>query len=123
VEGPTLEDCFARAAAGVFASFVPPPPPSAARTEVELEVEAADGEELLVAWLEELLFRSETSRLLFDSFEVESLDGDRLRGRASGRTQAVGEELAGPGIKGVTRHGLRLEEHQGGWRARVYLDV
>jgi SHS2 domain-containing protein len=90
---------------------------------VELEVEAADREELLVAWLEELLFRSETSRLLFDSFDVDPLDDVRLRARASGRTQAIGEELAGPGIKGVTRHGLRLEQHRGSWRAQLYLDV
>lgn len=122
MDAESLEAGFARAAAGTFASFVPgSTDPDGAR--VEVEVEAIDREELLVAWLEELLYRSATEDLLFHAFEVDSVSENSVRGRATGRSRVPDEELAGPEVKGVTRHGLRLEEHGGRWHLRVYLDV
>lgn len=90
---------------------------------MEVDLAADDLEELLVTWLEELLYQSETRSLLLDCFEVDAIGSDGLRGRAVGRPQAPDEELLGPGIKGVTRHGLRLEETAAGWGTTLYLDV
>ena len=122
MDADSLEAGFARAAAATFASFVPGGT-HANGSSVEVEVEAMDREELLVAWLEELLYRSATEDLLFHSFEVDSVSEKSVKGRATGRRRAPDEELAGPEVKGVTRHGLRLEERDGSWHLRVYLDV
>ena len=124
VEASSAEECFARAAAAMFASFVPPEPPPGAQTiSVPVRVQAEGAAELMVAWLEELLYLSEVRGYLLTSFEVEEADGRQLRGRAEGWQARTSEESLGPAIKGITRHGLLVEATKDGWRARVYLDV
>ena len=120
--GPTLEACFARIGAGLFSIFAPPPRSGVPETTAHASLTADGREELLVAWLEELLYRSEVDGLLFSTFEVELRDlvlGARMRGR----TLLPREELIGPSIKGVTRHDLAVELGGEGWRARVVLDI
>src|SRR5262249_59978093 len=82
IEAPCLGACLARAAAGLFAMmFVPPDgiDPKLERT-VEVELDADSPEELMVSWLQELLYRSEVEDLFFLRFDVET-DGLRLNGR------------------------------------------
>lgn len=123
VEAPTLEACFARVAAGLFASFAPEElHDSEGDRTVEFNLEARGLEELLVAWLEELLYEAEGQGLFFHTFEVDSVEGTRLKARAIGRPPGP-EDLIGPPIKGVTRHDLSIRQEDGGWRARVILDV
>jgi protein archease len=124
VEAPSLDACLARAAAGLFAMmFVPPDrlDPSSQRT-VEVVLEAASPEELMVSWLQELLYRSEVEDVFFLRFEVET-DGRRLNGLAAGVPITQDLEPAGPGVKGVTRHGLQVDRSGEGWQARVIFDV
>jgi SHS2 domain-containing protein len=121
VEGSTLERCFARAAAGMFACFIE----GGGRAGVSIDVELrADGlEELLVAWLEELLFRSEVSHLVLLTFEVLEVGPRSLRAHVRGRPLRPEEVQTGPPIKGVTRHGLAMERTGGRWQTRVIFDV
>jgi SHS2 domain-containing protein len=88
----------------------------------QVSVEADGLEELLVAWLEELLFRAESEGLAFLAFSVEELDEHRLSGVAKG-VSSEGVELVGPPIKAVTYHDLEVTETESGWRARVIFDV
>ena len=124
VEAPSLDMCLARAAAGLFAMmFVPPDrlERSSLQT-VEVGLKAANRDELMVSWLQELLYRSEVEDVFFLCFEVET-DGKRLNGRAAGVPITPELEPAGPGVKAVTRHGLRVDRSSQGWRARVIFDV
>jgi len=89
---------------------------------VEVALDADCPEELMVSWLQELLYRSEVEDLFFLRFDVET-DGLRLNGRADGVPITPDLEPAGPGVKAVTRHGLRVERAGEGWRARVIFDV
>ena len=68
--GPTLAETFAGAAEGMYALMVEPGDvrPSEPR---EIRLSAPDRERLLVAWLLELLFLTESQQLLFRRFEVE----------------------------------------------------
>jgi SHS2 domain-containing protein len=120
--GPTLEACFARMGAGLFAVFAPPPVAGAESTRLSITLSAPSPEELLVGWLEELLYRSDVDGLVFSGFETE-LNGDELSARVSGRPLLPGEELRGPSVKAVTRHDLRLEPGGEGWLAQVVLDL
>lgn len=124
VEAPSLDTCLARAAAGLFAiMFVPPDRlDRSSQWTVEVELEAASPEELMVSWLQELLYQSEVEDLFFLRFEVET-DGRRLNGRATGVPITPELEPAGPGVKAVTRHGLRVDRSHEGWQARVIFDV
>lgn len=119
VEAPSLEECFARAAAALFSSFAEDAPAAGPdERALELTLSASNLEELLVLWLEELLYRTEAERLVFRAFKVDAIEGLRLRGWAAG--------VPGPGeppIKGVTRHDLWVRKEGDIWRAHVILDV
>ena len=120
-EGASLAECLARAAAGVFGLMFRVEAGLEPRQVYELDLEAADDDELMVSWLQELLYRAEVDEICFLRFEVET-DGDRLKGRAAG-VPIRSVEPAGPGVKAVTRHGLEVGRRNGRWKARVLLDV
>jgi SHS2 domain-containing protein len=120
-EASTLEQCFARAAAGMFACFTR----GGGEDEQTLDVEVrADGlEELLVAWLEELLYQAEVAGLVLHTFEVIEVGRTSLRARVRGRRLRGDDEPAGSVVKAVTRHELAVERVGERWRARVLFDV
>jgi riboflavin kinase / FMN adenylyltransferase len=82
-------------------------------------LEAADGETLLVAWLNELLFLAETEELLFVDFQITSLSDGRLEARAGG----VPAPVPGGHIKAATFHSLELLRDDRGWSTVITFDV
>jgi SHS2 domain-containing protein len=83
-----------------------------------LELEAADRAALLADWLGELAYLAEVEGLVACRVDELALDGARLRATVATRPGA-----GRPYVKAATYHGLVLERHAGGWRARVVLDV
>ena len=71
--GETLSDLFVWAARGMYSLAGNPEVELRGGKEVTLEVEAASPEGLLVAWLNELLYLTETKKLLFRDFAVDGL--------------------------------------------------
>jgi SHS2 domain-containing protein len=123
VRAPTLSGCFARAAAGMFACFTAPRGRDSPHGAVEVDL-AADGlEELMVAWLEELLYHSEVKGLAFHEFSVAAVSEMHMHGSARGVRFGRNAETTGPAVKAVTRHGLEVVHRDGYWRARVIFDV
>jgi SHS2 domain-containing protein len=125
-EGRSLEECFARSAAGMFATFLGPAPsePAPDLHFEDVEVQGEGLEEVLVAWLEEALYLFEVRHLAPSEFEVREVSPDRLLGRLGGRPHDLAAEPeVGPAVKGVTRHQLKVERLDGRWRATVYFDV
>lgn len=119
--GSTLEEVFANAAFGMFGlTFGPPAAPVAEERHIEAEGQGFD--ELLVAWLSEILAIAEIEGLVFTSFRVAEMGQGRVVGTASG-SPVEGVELAGPPVKAVTYHDLEVVETSTGWRARVIFDV
>jgi SHS2 domain-containing protein len=119
VEAPSLEECFARTAAGLFSSFAEEAPAAGPdERDLELTLSAGSLDELLVLWLEELLYRTEAERLAFRTFKVDAIEGARLHGWAAGVPGS-----SEPPIKGVTRHDLWVRKDGDSWRAHVIFDV
>ena len=81
-----------------------------------VRVEARDRGALLVQWLEELVFLAETERFVPEHAEI--ILSEVLDATVHGR---IGEPR--PLVKAVTYHGLEFEPADGGWRAKVVLDV
>jgi len=123
VRARSLEGCFARAAAGMFGCFTAPAGSKAAMSSVAVDVRANGYEELMVAWLEELLYESEVKGLALHEFTVESASKSRVRGFARGPEFGAGAQAVGSGVKAVTRHGLEVVRVGGYWQARVIFDV
>ncbi len=121
VRGSTFSEILVNAAYGMFdlvfgiGELVPT---------VERPIAATGGtrEELLVGWLSALLAVAEIESLVFTDFAVEHIGDDEVKGVARG-LPTTGLELRGQPVKGVTFHGLAVEESGGGLRARVIFDV
>jgi SHS2 domain-containing protein len=120
--GHTREEVYELAAQGMF-SLICDPMTIAGTETVDVEVEAAQPDLLLAAWLNELLYRFEASRVLFESFEVTELSDTRLRARVGGEPLDPKRHAVCGGVKAATLHQLSLGPCEGGWEGFVLLDV
>jgi SHS2 domain-containing protein len=82
---------------------------------------AQDREELLVNWLNELLFLSATKEIIFDDFQIKKLTSQCLEARVAGRLSADYRFKAE--VKAATYHELKIEKRASGWQARVIFDL
>jgi SHS2 domain-containing protein len=84
----------------------------------DVAVAAADRPRLLAGWLEELAFLAETEGFVPERAE------ELVLAPAGVTARVVGHRGTPPHlIKAVTLHRLAFEPDDGGWRARVVLDV
>ena len=85
----------------------------------EILIESLDSEALLVEWLNELLFLTEANGLLFVDFQIDSLTGFSLLGRAGG----VSAEPSRAHIKAATYHDLLIVRNETGCSSVITFDV
>jgi SHS2 domain-containing protein len=97
--------------------------PFPARRWIELRVESATIEDLVVDTLSELLYHSETEDLVFCDVRVDLEPGGSTANVEAGGVPTDAIEPAGPPIKAVTYHDLAVERRADGWYGRVYFDV
>jgi SHS2 domain-containing protein len=124
--GRTLEALFENAAAGLF-SLLLDPGVVEPRDEEEIAFEGHDAEEMLVAWLQEILFRIMTRGRVFRSATVRVVTPPRASGLCRGEAlDPTRHELAAE-IKAVTYHGLSIVRGRDDagplFQARVVLDI
>ncbi len=93
------------------------------REPVEIRLEAETPEELLVAWLSELLCRHETEGWLFSRFDIEELTERALRATAWGERLDPSRHVIDREVKAVTYHHLRIERTKDGYRVRIVFDL
>ncbi|MCX7749985.1 MAG: archease [Candidatus Bipolaricaulota bacterium] len=123
--GPTVEEAFAEAALGMF-SLMADLDSVRPETEVPVEVQADSLEELLVAWLGELLRERDVRGMLFSRFAVRIAERDgrlHLSGRAWGEGIDPGRHRLGVEVKAATYAGVRVEQRGGGWIAQCVVDL
>lgn len=120
VEASTLPELFEEAARALVELSAGGSLSAPLQDERRVEVRASDRDALLIDWLNELVFLSETTRCVFPSVHVEALDDRELRAVVRGAEPSVIRTA----VKAATMHGVHIE--QGGddrWTARVVLDV
>ena len=115
-------DLFVAAAEG-FRALVFGNSPAADTIRLEVRLEARDHAELLVAWLNEILCLSEMTRLVPATFEIIELTDHQLAAVITGEPFDPARHTVERVAKAVTYHQLVVEERQGGWYARVYIDL
>ncbi len=84
----------------------------------EVSATAPDLPALLVEWLNELVYLAETDGLIPECAVRIDLTDTTLSATVGGQRRRPRTV-----VKGVTYHNLELAEADGGWRARVVLDV
>ena len=97
--------------------------PACCRQQQSVRLQAADSQELLVSWLNEILFLWESCRLVPAAFTVNRLEATALQAVVSGEGFAPGRHGLEHEVKAVTYHQLQLGPESGGWHARLYVDV
>lgn len=120
--GRTLEEVFAHAAEGLVDIIVDPEGLDE-RIRLEVTVSAPDLEALLVAWLNELLYRLDTGRVLPRRVRITHLDETSLTAEIVGDTIDPQKHRVRRMVKAATYHELRLTREDGRWEARVILDL
>jgi SHS2 domain-containing protein len=88
----------------------------------DIEVKASDIESLLVAWLNELIYRFDTEGILFRRFEVSRLDNSHIKARGYGEKVDSSRHRLKLGVKAATYHMLKIEKNDG-YRVRVIFDI
>jgi SHS2 domain-containing protein len=124
VRGGDLDDLFRTAAVGLF-DYIVANRDAVRDTEVDsFALVGDDPAELLVIWLNELIFRCETRHQLYTRFDVEvSDDGRSLQAEIGGEAIDRQRHVLDHEVKAVTHHGVSLEREGDGWVAELILDI
>jgi SHS2 domain-containing protein len=125
IDAPTVEDLFSEASAALTACLIDGAA-VALREERPVAVRAADLDRLMVRWLGEAVVAFDVDGFLVGRARVEiECAGDEylLRGTLAGEPVDADRHPLAVLVKGVSYHGLRVEQHAGGWRATVVFDV
>jgi SHS2 domain-containing protein len=94
-----------------------------AHLEREVIVEGSGHEELMVAWLSELLYLHEVEELLFCDFTILEIQGGSIKGVARGERFHEGRHCIKTAVKAVTYHQLEIQERDGRWHAQIIFDI
>ena len=122
VFGKDLKELFQNAAFGMFDLVADL---DGIKNSIE-EVVEADGdtaEELLVAWLDELLYRFYTKEIIFAKFQIEKLSENNIKAKVFGRPVSANRNRLKTEIKAVTYSDLKINTTDGGYKVEIIFDV
>ncbi len=124
IKGKNKEELFAEAARGMFSILIAKSLRGASATwqsQFEIKVEGLTLEELLVAFLNELLYLAEKEKAIFNRFKVEIKKIKNrfyLQGRIKKNSQVPKRE-----VKAATYHNLKVEKKGNFWQTTIIFDV
>ena len=119
--GVDLKETFANAACALFSLMVDLDGVSESLCR-EAEVTADNREDLLVEWLNELIYIFDVDNVLLKRFEITRLSDTGLRAKCFGEKNDPQRHSIKMGVKAATYHMLWVEEGNG-YRAQVLLDI
>src|SRR3990170_823864 len=120
--GDSLEELFANASRGMFALMIEPH--TARRSNVlPIEARGTDLPSLLVAWLNELLYRCEAEEWAPADVRVLEVEGGRVHGELLGEPADPARHRFKTIVKAATYHLLECRRDRDRWHSRVVFDV
>ncbi len=121
--GKTLAKLFANAALGMF-SLIGELDRVENRFTTQVAVDGNDYEDLLVTWLNELLYLFEAEGVLLKEFTIQDLGQYYLKGIVSGEPIDVAKHTIHRVVKACTYYEVKVEKIRPQlWRAQVYFDI
>ena len=119
--GSDIKEAFANAAYGMFSLIA-----ELADMKQELcrniDIRASDQEQLLVDWLNELLYIFDVEHIIFSKFRISELSPYLLCAKAYGEQVDLTRHHLKTAIKAATYHMLKIER-ENGFRIQVILDM
>ena len=93
------------------------------KKEIEISVTAESWEELLHAWLCELLAQFNLKGFIGKQCDITTIEPGRIQAIVKGETLDLKRHRFYTEIKGVTYHGFRVWQENDRWHARLIFDV
>lgn len=125
LDGRSPGELFASAARALTDTITPLEGIRASITQ-SITTDAPTLEDLMVDWLNELLYRFEVRNILFSQFDV-GIEGEaggwRLEATAGGEPFDPARHPSRVLVKSATYHGLHIRCEDGTWRARIVFDI
>ncbi len=122
VRAGTLAGLYENAAFALFDQIADLESVEPAR-KMQVSVQADAPDDLMHAWLSELLYLFEVKSMVFRSFRVEAVSRTSLSAVASGEPFNPDRHAVKSIVKAVTRHMLEVSADGPGWKAVVLCDV
>jgi SHS2 domain-containing protein len=119
--GADMKEAFANAARALF-SLITELENVDETSQRDIELTAPDQENLLVAWLNELIYLFDTENILFKRFDITRLNGTRLKARSYGEKVDSSKHKLKMGVKAATHHMLKIDKSDG-CRVQVLFDI
>jgi len=122
VWGASMEELFEQAAMGLISLMLDPKSvqPASVRT---VSAQAQEPEELLVAWLNEVLFAFEGEHFASASVRIKSLGGGKVTGELCGEDFDRTRHRVRHSVKAATYHDLTVKKTGDIYEVRVVFDV
>lgn len=120
VEADSLEQLFSDSAKGMF-FLITEKKEFGDEIEREVNVGSHDLDFLLFQWLSELLYISETEKLIFGRFEILELRENSIRAKCLGERIVQGSIKRI--VKAVTLHNLHIVRHNNKWKVEIIFDL
>jgi len=89
----------------------------------KFDLKAANPEELLIAWLDELLYRFYTKQIILSEFNIEEITDKSLKATAYGRSVMANRNRLKTEIKAATYADLAIKKTADGYSVEIIFDV
>ncbi len=123
--GKTKKEVFINAAKGMFEIIAGESRNLKENFYDKIKLEADNPEGLFFAWLNELLYISETKLVILSKFKIKELSDFQIKAEVEGMKINPPSVKIEKEIKAVTYHRLEIKknEESGLWRAQIIFDI
>ena len=122
VYGKNLKELFVNAAYAMF-DIIADLEGLKTPLSIDVKLNAPSKEELLISWLDELLYNSCTKSIIFSEFEILSLDDKNITAKVKGRSIGDNKNRLKTEIKAATYHDLKIKKTPSGYSVSIVFDV
>ena len=120
--GKDLKELFVNTAYGMF-DIIADLEGLKRAVSIDINLKAPSKEELLVSWLDELLYNFYTKSIIFFDFDIISISQNVLSAKVHGRHLGTNRNRLKTEIKAATYHNLSIDEGSDGLKVEIVFDV
>ena len=120
--GVDIKQLFSNAALALF-SLITEPESITEKLHRGLEISSEDRDNLLVEWLNELIYLFDAEHVLFNRFDIASLSNKRLKATCYGEKIDPLRHRIKIGVKAATYHMLKVDKDSNGYKAQIIFDI
>jgi len=122
IRGNSQKELFKNAARGMF-SVITQINKITPNQSIPIKLKAQREEDLLVDWLNELIYLMSTRDILFCDFKIDEISPEHIKAEALGEKFNNKKHRINSEIKAATYHNLKIDSHRQSQSVEVIFDV